>query len=165
MPVFISHKQEDSIQAVLIYNYLTNSGISCYLDEVDQLGNRSLSASALTSYIIGRIQQCSHLLAFVTPNTRQSWWVPFEIGTANQLEKKIVTANQSYDSLPEYLRTWPVLEISSTSVLLRQLDSFIHLYKSDSVVAKSVNERSYSQTRNITQDEFTRSLKQSLGQR
>lgn len=60
--------------------------------------------------------RCDTLLAIVTNNTKESWWVPFEIGTAREMPRVIVSctslpdrASYQRDALPEYLLEWPRL--------------------------------------------------------
>lgn len=164
MPVFISHKYEDSGIANDIARYLTDRKVLCYIDLVDTYLTSRKTPQELTDHIISQIKRCTHLLAFVTPATQASWWVPFEIGTAHQLQKKIITCNTNYRSLPEYLRIWPVLESESRHTLVAQLDRFIEFYENEMTVSKSIQESRRPFESRPTPQEFNQTLKAVFGQ-
>lgn len=136
MPVFISYRHTDRVKAHDVYNKLTDSGIHCYLDVIDE---ESKNTSDITDVITKNIKRCTHLLAIISQNTNGSWWVPFEIGEATVLNRRIcsyafqdnhTSLSRYYLSLysnilPEYLQKWPVL-LSNLD-----LDKFIEQYYSD----------------------------------
>jgi hypothetical protein len=107
MSVFISHSSKDDDLARHVYNRLRyNHGIPCYLDDMDaELKN----VENATDIILRRLDEYTHLLAVVTVNTRDSWWVPFEIGVARRAPRFITTYTRMYSTLPAYLKQWPVL--------------------------------------------------------
>ena len=108
MPVFISHRTVDDVVARRVHDRLTHThGIQCYLDDLDKEARR---ATRITDLIVNRLASCSNLLALITPNTRGSWWVPFEVGVARQAPRIITTyTDLQQGELPEYLKEWPVL--------------------------------------------------------
>jgi TIR domain len=69
MPVFISYKSEDARIALYTHDHLKNKSILCYLDQFDS----SLSSGSVTSKLIRRIEQCTHLLGIVSIRTQNSW--------------------------------------------------------------------------------------------
>lgn len=164
MSIFISHKQEDSQRANIIFNYFKENNIDSYLDVVDNIDSKVLSPDQLTNYIVNKVQQCTHLLAFITPATRASWWVPFEIGIAHQMGKKIVTANEDYDGLPEYLKAWPVIEIDDPARLEWQLRLMVGIYLSDNQVAKSFDFNNPYKRHSISPVDFNQRLRKAFGQ-
>lgn len=112
MKVFISHKKEDSQVAVFIQNILKNLYVDAYLDVLE--GNLLLKGEDLTNHIKDRLSDCTDLLVILSINTKESWWVPFEIGMAAQLDFPIVNYIPNFLSdkkvqLPEYLSYWPKL--------------------------------------------------------
>ena len=153
MPVFISHKKADRSDAINIAAYLKSRGVICYVDEFDpSLQN----TDDITKAIMDRVKACSHLMAVVSENTNDSWWVPFEIGVASEVDKRICSYKLRSVMLPEYLEKWPVLRTNT------HLDKFIQHYKNDNTV--QLNEgRSYAATIN-TAASFHRSLKSSIYQ-
>jgi TIR domain len=152
MPVFISHKSIDKPEALNIASYLLARGIQSYVDILDP---QLQTTDDITSMIVTRVRQCTHLMAITSANTISSWWVPFEIGVATDQDRRISTYTLEATNLPDYLKKWPILKNKA------HLDQFIELYKRDKVVA--LNES--TMTRTITSaDNFHRSLKSRIGQ-
>lgn len=152
MPVFISHKSIDKPEALNIASYLLARGIQSYVDILDP---QLQTTDDITSMIVTRVRQCTHLMAITSANTISSWWVPFEIGVATDQDRRISTYTLETTNLPDYLKKWPILKNKA------HLDQFIELYKRDKVVA--LNES--TMTRTITSaDNFHRSLKSRIGQ-
>jgi len=153
MPVFISHKREDTERAAEIAAYLKLQGVSCYLDVTDP---SIQTTDDLTSLLMRRVKECTHLMAVVSSYTTQSWWVPFEIGVASELERRITTFQLSSVALPDFLKKWPVLRTSS------DLATFIQYYRMDSTV--SVGERLFKTASISNASEFHRRIKADLYQ-
>jgi hypothetical protein len=128
VPVFLSHKREDTEPTLRIANYLRNAGIQCYVDVLDP---SIKSTDDLTTLLRDRIHKCSHLMAVVSNYTTQSWWVPFEIGVGTEIEKRITTYQLSSVALPDFLTKWPILRNES------DLAYFVALYRQDVSVSLS----------------------------
>ena len=167
MPVFISYRHKDRGVALAVAQRLLDNNIKFYLDVVDE---ESLNTQDITEVITKNIQRCTHLMAIISPNTQGSWWVPFEIGEATVIDRRIcsyaynpggyyLTKANLYlyrSFLPEYLRKWPVLLNDP------DISNFISEYKRDtrsSALFDSVGNPSF---RNLTKngaDQFHRNLK------
>lgn len=107
MKVFISHKQEDEIQAKYICNELLKLNVEAYLDLLE--GDLLLDGEELTNHIKNRLNSCTDILVVMSERTKESWWVPFEIGMASQKDFPIVSYLINDVKLPEYLEYWPTL--------------------------------------------------------
>ncbi len=151
MPVFISHKKADRTEAITIGAYLRENGVQCYIDEFDPILK---TTDDITNTIMSRVRACSHLMAVVSENTNNSWWVPFEIGVASETEKRITSYKLRAVTLPEYLEKWPIMKTK------QHLDLFIQMYKSDSQTA--LNERSGYSATISSAESFHRQLKASI---
>lgn len=152
MPVFISHRSIDKPEALNIASYLLARGVQSYVDILDP---QLQTTDDITSMIVTRVRQCTHLMAITSTNTISSWWVPFEIGVATDQDRRISTYTLEATNLPDYLKKWPILKNKV------HLDQFIDLYQRDKAVA--LNES--TMTRTITSaDNFHRSLKSRIGQ-
>lgn len=160
--IFISHKKEDSDQAESIALQLRRRGIEVYLDVLDpHLQN---SSEELTKYIQSRLNQCTHLLAVLSYNTRLSWWVPFEIGIATEkmypISSYLTTVLKS--DIPEYLWKWPVLRSSE------DLQKYIMLLNKSSTILLNEEKKHWEfSSKGVPQnyaDAFHRRLKINLGQ-
>ena len=152
MPVFISHRSIDKAAALEIASYLRTRGIQSYVDVLDP---QLQTTEDITSMIVTRVRQCTHLMAVTSANTVSSWWVPFEIGVATDQDRRISTYTLEATNLPDYLKKWPVLKSKA------HLDQFIDLYQRDRVVAFSES----TAARTVTSaDNFHQSLKSRIGQ-
>lgn len=169
MPVFISHRTIDDYLAQVIHDHLTKThGIECFLDQNAGI----IQPEHVTRVITRALDLCSHLMVVITAETRDSWWVPFEIGYATSRNRAIASyTNYAQEKLPEYLWGWPILEN------LSELNQFARLYKQnragareliqeDQRVVKSAKVRNFSiGTEPLNPKSFEQSLKTAIGQK
>ena len=108
MKVFISHKQEDSALALSVKNAFTQYGITSYLDVLDS--KISGGGKEITEHIKENLNSCTDIIVVMSEETRKSWWVPFEIGMAAQVDMPTASFLVSKVELPSYLSYWPRLK-------------------------------------------------------
>lgn len=106
MPVFISYRHTDRAIAMDINQRLERHKIVTYLDVLDA---ESRTTDDITAVIGHNMRACSHLIALVSRSTAASWWVPFEIGQATIIDRRISTFQVDAAPLPEYLDKWPIM--------------------------------------------------------
>ena len=63
----------------------------------------------MVDYIKGVINESHGLVVVTSRNTVNSWWVPYEIGVADQKDLVLATYIQDKVNLPSYLKKWPKL--------------------------------------------------------
>lgn len=114
MKVFISHQQKDAVEAKMVYDTLRRSGVDAYLDLLDS--SLMKDGQRLTEHIMSQITESTDVIAVVSDNTKESWWVPFEIGVATDKPRPIATYICGPVLLPEYLDFWPQLRTQSDIV-------------------------------------------------
>lgn len=112
--VFISHKKEDAKAAVAIGEYFTKvKAINIYLDQDDVILQEAVSKENDKEIVesIKRGLRCStHLLCLISDQTRLSWWVPYEIGTAECCGVDISCLKlKDIADLPSFLKIQKVL--------------------------------------------------------
>lgn len=149
MPIFISHTTRDDLLAKNVFLRLTRiHNLTCYIDDMDKELGKNRGKSSLTPILVERLRKCDTLLAIVTENTKGSWWVPFEIGTAREMPLVISSftplpdrlTNNWQETLPEYLLEWPRLRSDS------DIDIFAKEYKKHSIfLEKNIGLRTFSQ--------------------
>jgi hypothetical protein len=155
MTVFLSHKQEDADLAKACSLRLQLNRVPVYLDVLDEtIGD----AEDITAHFLGKIRQCSHLIAVVTNKTKGSWWVPFEIGAASSLEKRICSVVRGIVEQPDFLSKWPRLDASSS----KDWEEFATLYRQDATSGIKTLDSVQASVKTAAQ--FHRSLKRALGQ-
>lgn len=108
MKVFISHKQEDSLYAQFVKRQLDLLKVDSYLDVMDTSINGG--GETLTDHIKDQLNSCTDIIVVMSEATKCSWWVPFEIGMAAQIDMPTATYLTSTVSLPGYLEYWPRLK-------------------------------------------------------
>jgi hypothetical protein len=157
--VFISHKQEDAVVATRIGAELRSNGVDAYLDTIDtQLGK---DGPDLADYIRDQLAQCTQLLAVISPRTKLSWWVPWEIGVATEKERPQASYIADEAEIPSYLIKWPYLrsmaEVTAYAEVSKRvrdrLDESVRMRRSTASVAQTSAFR-----------DFHRTLKARLGQ-
>ena len=136
MPVFISYRHTDRLQAMAINARLSQANIKTYIDVLDA---ESQTTDDITGVITRRITECTHLLAVVSEQTARSWWVPFEIGEATISNRRICSFKTGSSELPLYLDKWPKLTSDN------DISFFIDAYREEvttkrSAVLDSANE-------------------------
>ncbi|EBE1549934.1 toll/interleukin-1 receptor domain-containing protein [Salmonella enterica] len=159
MTVFISYRHTDRAQAMTINNRLTREGISTYLDVLDV---ESQSTDDITSVITRRIRESTHLIAVVSSQTAQSWWVPFEIGEATITNRRICSYRTTVSELPEYLSKWPQM----TKPV--EIELFIQSYKNEISGKRQITLESFNGSEamrhvdKMNADKFHADLKQKI---
>ena len=106
--IFVSHYNEDSRIAEHIASYTRNIGIDVFLD-VDDPNLPEKDDVEMVDYIKGVINHCQGLLVVTSRRTVKSWWVPYEIGVADQRDLVLAAYTLGDVVLPSYLRKWPKL--------------------------------------------------------
>ena len=112
--VFISYQQKDKEQARKVAAYLLDAGIDIYFDEFDRelrIHHQNNDPEKVTESICKGIDNSSHMMVVVSPNTVHSTWVPFEIGYGYQKTdlRVLCLKGIAKGALPEYIRTVPVI--------------------------------------------------------
>ena len=156
MKVFISHKQEDYLQALLIKRAFDSLNVEAYLDVLDNSINDG--GKALTDHIKTQLNTCTDIVVVMSEATKNSWWVPFEIGMAAQNDMPTASYLTSSVSLPDYLEYWPRLKSVSDVAI------YISVRRSVTEQLKKRYPYSYSQTtyRSLETATFYDQLKQEL---
>ena len=108
--VFISHKKEDQDIAIELGKYLTEQlDVDIYLDLFDPELREAVSVendSKIVASIINGLKLSQVLLCIITDKTRLSWWVPYEIGMADNAGVKIASIKtKNIDDFPSFLKT------------------------------------------------------------
>ena len=106
--VFLSHKQQDIDQALRLAEILSDlHNLNVYLDVTDP--NVDPDDRELDDYLRAVIRNSNSLLVLVSEKTKDSWWVPFEVGVASERGKLIGTFLGERVPLPSFLDRWTVI--------------------------------------------------------
>lgn len=90
--VFISHIHEDDAGLKNLKDLAVKHGLEVRDGSINSdKPNEARDPEYIKNYILKpRIEWASVLVVYVTPDTKDSWWVNWEIDYANQLGKRIV---------------------------------------------------------------------------
>ena len=118
--VFISHKSEDK-----------NLDLN---DEGLQQATREQNASKIVSHIEKALTTSTNILVLVTEKTKESWWVPYEIGYAKKGKKDIASLLlKNVDDFPDYLEIEKKLKgLEDLKKYSQELVEFTSLYENAS---------------------------------
>lgn len=158
MKVFISHQRVDSdIAGTIAARLQVYHDIDSYLDIIDPVASKS--GDQLGEYIRKQMSLCSQLMAVVSVATKESWWVPWEIGVATEKDYPICTFARDNTQLPEYLKKWPYLrsqqDIDEYARVSKQSEDSFRLHKSLKTEAAA---------RRTSTENFHSTLRSRLGQ-
>lgn len=108
--VFISHKKEDQQIAIELGDFLTTKlNVDIYLDIFDSELQEAVSVendAKIVDSIINGLKISDILLCIISDKTKLSWWVPYEIGVADNSGLKIASIRtKSIDDFPSFLKT------------------------------------------------------------
>lgn len=155
MKVFISHKNEDSTQAVALRDAFAKNGVTSYLDVLDS--SITSGGKALTDHIKENLNTCSDIIVLMTDSTKYSWWVPFEIGMSAQVDMPTASFLRSDVILPSYLSYWPRLKTTADVDKYVSVRKQIEQQMQQQYGRYELNERRETETR-----EFYAALKKEL---
>lgn len=80
--VFLAHSSKDAQYLPAVISVLQNEGGNVYVDKADQ--RLPQNPNRETAEILrGTIKTCRRFVMFVTPNSKDSKWVPWELGLAD----------------------------------------------------------------------------------
>lgn len=113
--VFISHRSSDMEAAEAIAKYLKFNDIDVYLDKLDdelQEKAKEENAKGIVDAINEGLKYSTHILVLISDKTRESWWVPYEVGYSKKGEKKIASALLTgyVEGFPDYLKIERTIE-------------------------------------------------------
>ena len=110
--VFISHKREDKEVALEIGQFLMDVvGVHIYLDVMDESLQKATQVEndrLIVESVKKGLMYSTHLLCLISDKTRLSWWVPYEIGIADNENLNISTLKlNTTDDIPSFLKIHP----------------------------------------------------------
>jgi hypothetical protein len=112
--IFLSHQKADREVCKEIANYIISADVDVYFDEYDNDLKDALQTNnpqGVTEAICKGINNSSHMLCIISPNTLASRWVPFEVGYGfDKTHLGVLTLKGIPDKdLPDYLKTAKIL--------------------------------------------------------
>lgn len=151
--VFLSHRTKDDDLADIVAKCIQREGLTVFLDS-EHL-NPGQDGPEMGDAIGSCVGRSFALMALLTHNTKESWWVPFEIGIATTMEKYLSTYTKFMHEAdnPSYLEKWP--QVSSHS----QLHDWCNFIKQIKETANPALYGNMLRSANISSDNYTSLMK------
>lgn len=157
--IFLSHKKEDKGACLEIGQYLSDAGIDYYLDIYDeglQIASNENDPQKITECLKNGIRLSTNMIVVLSEKTKNSQWVPFEIGyghasivdkTLNQQDSKsslnlaFLTLKEISDiPIPDFLRiAYPIRGIRSLNEYLERIKPIEHQLKKNRAYSNNLS--------------------------
>lgn len=86
LDVFLSHSSLDNESLPKAIGFLRKYGVNVYIDKTDkELPNKTSAQTG--AKLKERIGECRKFIVFVTVNSKNSRWIPWELGIADEMKK------------------------------------------------------------------------------
>lgn len=123
--VFISYRSSDRDVALKLAATFDDAGLDYYIDVADaglQAASAAGDSMAVVKAIEEGVRRSTHLIGIVTEETKESWWVPFEIGTSRAAAiaagvepsgRAAYLVDSWVTELPDYMRVSTLLPMTA----------------------------------------------------
>jgi len=106
MPVFISYRHEQRLDAFILNERLLLEGIPAQLVLFDIKGQTS---EDLYGSFCQQINDATHWIGMLPECTAEDWWTPWLLGAAVMASRRVSFYQSNAGVLPERLCKWPVM--------------------------------------------------------
>ena len=138
MPVFISYRHSERLDAHIINERLLLEGIVTRLELFDSAQH---SAEDPCISLCHRLYNATHLIAVVSPVTAADWWLPWQLGAATALHRRIALYQSGSGCLPCYQQRWPRMHERE------HLELFVRAYQDDGMSCRASAEAFHADLR------------------
>lgn len=140
--IFLSHISIDKDAAIQIGDYINKySDIDVYLDIYDealQIAVAENDAAKITQNIERGITASTHVMCLISEKTRNSWWVPYELGFGKKSSKPLSSLKlKNTRDMPAYLEISKI--IKGTKSLNEYLESIENSFNQRNITANLQN--------------------------
>lgn len=119
MPVSILFSRADLPAALAISEHLRLEGVTTHLEAIDTQAN---DTGTLIALINRSLHGCTHVIILVSANTCGAWWVPFALGAAALVDRRLTSFTLGQFDSPGCLAELPSMHQAI------DLDLFVSAY-------------------------------------
>ncbi len=130
MPVFISYRHSDRLDAFIINERLLLEGIATHLALFDY--SEQQTTDDICTSLCQQLGDASHLIAVVSPATAADWWLPWQLGAATALHRRITLYQAGSGCLPCYQTKWPRMHERE------HIELFVRAYHDEGTFARAL---------------------------
>jgi hypothetical protein len=106
MPVFISYRHEERLDAFILNERLLLEGITAQLVE---FGSDGQTHDDLYGSACQQISDATHWIGLLPAETEQDWWTAWLLGAAVMANRRVSFYRKGDGELPIHLGKWPVM--------------------------------------------------------
>ena len=114
--LFISHRNLDASLAEKVATVAKTAGLTVYLDLEDPKLKQARSPKDILKSVESGLKKSNYLVAILSPFSRNSNWVQYEIGTAKEMGLPTAVIVQNGVRVPEYIEDVDVLRSTNELV-------------------------------------------------
>lgn len=130
MPVVISYRHQERLDAYIINERLRLEGIATHLNLFD--GDIGQTADDISGLVGSNINHCTHLISVLSQDNAETWWVPFQLGAATLGNRRVSLYQCADCTLPGYLDKWPIMSLRD------HIDLFVLAYHDEQTFKRSI---------------------------
>ncbi|AIL63942.1 TIR domain-containing protein [Pseudomonas alkylphenolica] len=130
MPVVISYRHPQRLNAYIISERLKLEGIATHLDLFD--GDAGQTGDDIFGLVCSNISSCTHLISVLSEENADTWWVPFQLGAATLSNRRVSLFQCAESTLPDYLDKWPIMSSRE------HIDLFVLAYHDEQTFKRSI---------------------------
>ena len=130
MPVVISYRHPQRLDAFIINERLKLEGIPTRLDLLDC--DSGQTTDDISGLIRQNVSNCTHLITVLSEESADSWWLPFQLGAATLKNRRLSMLHCGENPLPGYLEKWPIMRVRE------HIDLFVLAYHDEQTIKRSL---------------------------
>ncbi|MFK8330937.1 TIR domain-containing protein [Pseudomonas sp. BJa5] len=134
MPVFISYRHQERLDAFIINERLKLEGIPTHLDLFDSGTHQT--TDDISGQVSRNLSNCTHLIAVLSQENADAWWVPFQLGAATLTHRRASLFQCGESPLPGYLEKWPIMSSRE------HIDLYVRAYHDEQTFKRAITEDS-----------------------
>ncbi|MBI6940765.1 molecular chaperone Tir [Pseudomonas putida] len=129
MPVFISYRHEQRLDAFILNERLLLEGITAQLVLLDSAGQTS---EDLFGSFCQHMNHATHWIGLLPESAAEDWWTAWLLGAAVMACRRVGLYYRSDAALPDCLGKWPVMRKQA------HIDLFVRAYHDECTFARAM---------------------------
>jgi hypothetical protein len=129
MPVFISYRHEERLDAFILNERLLLEGIPAHLVLFDCDGQTN---EDLYGSFCQHVCDATHWIGLLPERFTDDWWTAWLLGAAVMASRRVSFYQPDGDALPSHLGKWPVMRERS------HIDLFVRAYHDECTFARAL---------------------------
>ncbi|MDH0305178.1 MULTISPECIES: molecular chaperone Tir [unclassified Pseudomonas] len=129
MPVFISYRHDERLDAFILNERLLLEGIPTQLVRFDDEGQ---TFDDLHGSFCQQMTDATHWVGILPPNNRDDWWTAWLLGAAAMTNRRVSFYHAGASESPGYLGKWPTMRKRE------HIDLFVRAYHDEQTFGRAM---------------------------